>query len=69
MELAQHCWTVLLAQVERNHKRLHHHLVPPLVQPEGCGRHIIADPLSRIGSPRHWTSSSKQGMRMGGGVG
>ena len=58
-------WTVLLAQVERNHERLHHHLTPPLVQPEGCGHHIIADPLSRIGSPRHWTSSSKQGTRMG----
>jgi hypothetical protein len=50
--------TVLLAQVERNHEGLHHHLAPPLVQPEGCGRHVIAD-LSRIGSPRHRTSRAR----------
>jgi len=60
-------WTVLLPGPERNHERLHHHLAPPLIQPEGCGCHVSRPPVE------DWLATSSDqrqqaGHAHGGGV-
>jgi len=60
-------WAALQAWVEHNYEYLHHHFAPHLPSFRDVG--TMSSPTTcRIGSLCHWTSWSKQGMRVGDGV-